>query len=216
MFTVQNIIDLNRNPALLLPVQVEELKEFKYCCFADRFSVSASVPQGGYVPNENIRITCQITNEEGAAIIDMVVFSLVRKETAIAVTPSREVKTNEVVEAACNHQLKEEHRNKSCTFTKELRVPPCNVSMRYATYIRTEYYVQLQFFVQVHGFKEKLRIPIEIGSIGLSGPGIASLPLPPTQPALLPLTHIVPNMAPSAPLPENVPLLVECEFMFKS
>lgn len=184
-FEVVNMIDLNQNYSLRMPVQLEEVKSFCLCSWqAQEAAISVTVPQGGYVPNEEIPVQCSITNKT-AVPFEGVSFTLQRIVTAIAVSPRRSQRETKDDLAQCEHSLvPEETRNTATKFTGVLKVPLCPVSSHYAAYIHTDYVIKVEFRVVGCHSNVTMRLPIEIGTVPLGATGYA-----------------IANATPLAPLP---------------
>lgn len=185
-FEVVNVVDLNHNISLRMPVQLEEVKSFCMCSWrAQEAVVSVTVPQGGYVPNEEIPVSCTINNKSNAAF-EGVSITLQRIVKAIAVTPQRrERETKDDLAHNENVLVAEETRNRTSNFTGSIKVPVCPVSSHYAAYIHTDYVLKVEFSVVGCHSNVTLRLPIEIGTVPLGAQGYA-----------------IANAAPLAPMPE--------------
>lgn len=164
-FEVVNVVNLNENTTLKMPVQLEELKSFCFfSCSPHEALITVTVPQGGYVPNESIPIKCRIDNKTSVDFTGAS-FVLQRTVTAVAVTPhrkARETKDNVAIE---ERALGSNTKHKVTEFTTKLKVPVCAVSCHLAGYITTDYYIQAEFRVSGCHTNVSMRIPIQIGTI---------------------------------------------------
>lgn len=178
VFNVANVVDLNQNNALRLAVHLEKIKSF--CLFSlvpEEAVVSASVPQGGYTPTEVIPIQCRIHNKTTVSF-GSITIELQRKVTATATSPHRTVREYKFKEAESEHIFSEDTRNTLSGVTATIKVPlNCPVSSHFATYIRTEYVLKLQFNVIGCHKNVILRLPIEIGTIAMGAPANAPVPV---------------------------------------
>lgn len=195
-FTVVNVIDLNQNDSLRFPVKMEELKSFcTFSCGKQEAYLSASIAQGGFVPNEEIKVLCTINNKTNVPF-EGVTFTLQRKITATVTMPmtkSRQNKTN-VVERVYPIEPK---TNTTTEITGVLTVPVCPVSSNFAAYIHTDYFVKAEFRVVGCHSNVTLRLPVQIGTMPLS-----SAPSLINQVPLAPMPAVQLSQLPTAP-PDN-------------
>lgn len=213
-FVVTNVVDLNQNTALKIPTQVEEVKSF--CC-SDNALISATIPQGGYVPNENIPILCTIDNKTKIPF-NAITFELQRKVAATAIHPHTTTRESKYTEARNEYIFRadEETRNASVKVTGNLKVPVCPVSSHFAAYIKTNYFLKVEFIIDGCHTNVTLRLPVEIGTIPLGAPGyehggmVPLAPMPQVPLAPMPPMPMIPPMPaghmnmgpmPSAPMP---------------
>lgn len=204
-FEVRNVIDLNQNHAVKMPVQMEELKSFcLFSCSSQEALVTMYVPQGGYAPNEDIPIQCTITNKTSVSF-EGVSFKLRRIVKAISTSPRRSERETKYTEAESEYEFTEDTRNTTTKITCLLKVPECPVSSHFAAYILTDYFIKAEFRVVGCHSDVTLEIPIEIGTIALGTPGYVVATAVPLAP--MPLLERGPGdftQLPSAPRPEDL------------
>lgn len=188
-FDIVNVIDLNQNLPLKLPIQLEEIHTFFFCCVPDaNADLTVYIPQGGFVPHEEISIRCTINNRTDVQFF-RATFTLQRIVSATSVKPRK--KTRETKDDLVKQEISlatKETRNKLTELWVKIKVPLCPVSCHYAAYIDTAHFVLIEFEVSGCHSNVKAKIPIEIGTIPLaSSSGIV---------------ENTPIATPSAPMPE--------------
>lgn len=204
-FEVVNVIDLNQNRVLQMPVQIDEIKSFCFCsCRPHEAVVTVTLPQGGYVPNETIPIQCYINNKTTVEF-HSATFKLVRVVTATAATPRHSTRDTRDELWEEEHAIEQDTKNTVTEFTTLLKVPVCPVSCHYAAYIQTEYSIEVELHTSGCHANATMRVPIEIGTIPLGAPGYLSTSVVPLAPI-----SVEGGAVPSAPFidqeSEKVPL----------
>lgn len=172
IFCVRNVLDLNLNPSLKMPVQMEHVKSFcLFKCSPQLATAYASVPQGGFARGQVIPISCQINNKTNVVFEDVKV-SLVRRVQATSTSPRHNQRESTFTEAEVTMPLVEDTRNRLMDIRGELLVPAeCMVSNHFAAYVLVDYHLNLEFRVVGCHSNFDIQLPVEIGSIQLGAPG---------------------------------------------
>lgn len=167
-FTVVRKEDLNLYPELRLPSEVEEIKTF--CCWfckSEPLLIKIRLPKTGFALGEKIPISIEMINKSNKSV-SQTIFSLKRVDTFTSDEPSekqRVVKQEIIEKRAAGVKA-----NDQVTIEESIEIPNSLVlsNDRYCKVFQITY--ELKFTVETERMSvpPELRIPITIGSVGLT------------------------------------------------
>lgn len=188
-FNVTTVLDLNRDSALLMAVQCEEVKNFCFCSFKrHKAIVAVTIPQGGYVPHETISVNLMLDNQSKAKFL-YTVFTLQQIVSFRSTTPKIKFRKQKatVVEDTVRFQDSTEHKQTS--ITGRLTIPICAPTCLVSSNISTVYLIKVM--VRISGYRRRvtLRIPLKIGTVPITsavhGAAVPFVPVQNHSPAVL-------------------------------
>lgn len=164
-FEVVNELNLNQPHLAPHPVQAEKWKTFwNLGCGSQEAKLSASIPRDGFIPGEEIEISCLIDNRSRVNF-DGIYYELERKVTATATSPHTSQRETFIRQTAGEHYFEESTKNKITRFTGRLIVPlTCPVTNHLASCIHNEYRINVEFRVIGCHSNVTLELPVRIGS----------------------------------------------------
>jgi hypothetical protein len=178
-FTVIKQLDLNyENPTLTIPLKMDISKT--YCCWICKTKpllLSASIPQSGYVPGEQVIVFVEVRNDSRFDVIDVVV-SLIKIVKYNSQIPKSKTKEEILIEKEVRYGLIKKESRK--TFHQRLIVPPVPPSnSSYCRLLNVSYEVEIRCNVVKYSSDPFIRLPIVIGTVPLAQ---RRTPIPTTAP----------------------------------
>lgn len=177
-FHVTTVLDLNRDSALLMAVQCEELKSFCFCSFKPHKAIVAiSIPQGGYVPHETITVNLTLDNQSKAKFL-YTVFTLQQIVTFRANSPKIKFRKNKATVVEDTQRFPEATEHKQSAITGRLTIPICAPTCSVSSCISTTYLMKVM--VRIAGYRRRvtMRIPLKIGTVAIN---TTAAPMPNTN-----------------------------------
>lgn len=168
-FSVVNVVDLNRDYSLRMPLEMEKVKSFCLCsCGPDEAIITIRVPKGGYTSHETISVAFRIDNKTTVDFVACVI-KLTQIVTFKSTSPrSREKEETKTIVKETVRLSEMSTREKVTEGIGELKLPVCPVSCHFAFNIRTHYVLKITFpLVGLH-CSPNIEFPIEIGTIPIS------------------------------------------------
>lgn len=197
-FHITTVLDLNRDSALLMAVQCEEVRSFCFCSFKPHKAIVAvTIPQGGYVPHETVNVHLTLDNQSKAKF-QYTVFTLQQIITFRAITPKIKFKKQKATVVEDTVRFPDATENKQSTMTGRLTIPICAPTCLVSSNIQTTYLMKVS--VRISGYRRRvtMRIPLKIGTVpinlqnrlpGPSAPAVAAMinaPVAPQAPSVNP------------------------------
>lgn len=204
VFTVIEYVDINTDPQLLRPCQVEEQEQYGFACFSGPISVTVQTDRRGYCPGESVAISAFINNQSSSHVDGVEILLL---QTSIyTVKLGKHLKR--VVEKVAKVKKDEirgggDHHLELVPFP----IPSLPPTMKSCNCIKISY--ELKFIVQVAGGLSKdltVTIPITIGSVPYRPPSL----FPEVEPSAPPLSP--PPYSEDAQLYPVLPTYAECVY----
>lgn len=203
-FQVTTILDLNRDSALLMAVQCEEVKSFCFCSFKPHKAIVAvTIPQGGYVPHETICVHLTLDNQSKAKF-QYTVFTLQQIVSFRATAPKIKFRKQKATVVEDTVRFPEATEHKQTTMTGRLTIPMCAPTCLVSSNISTVYLMKVM--VRISGYRRRvtMRIPLKIGTVAINAPSGSG-----TAAASAPVNHN--QIATDLVVPQNRPTRAEIE-----
>lgn len=176
-FNVTTVLDLNRDSALLMAVQCEEVKSFCFCSFKPHKAIVAvTIPQGGYVPHETICVHLTLDNQSKAKFL-YTSFTLQQIVSFRATSPKIKFRKQKATVVEDTVRFPEATEHKQTTMTGRLTIPICAPTCLVSSNISTVYLMKVM--VRISGYRRRvtMRIPLKIGTVPIIAVPPASDPL---------------------------------------
>lgn len=180
-FNVTTILDLNRDSALLMAVQCEEVKSFCFCSFKPHKAIVAvTIPQGGYVPHETISVHLMLDNQSKAKFL-YTVFTLQQIVSFRATKPKIKFRKQKATVVEDTVRFPEATEHKQTTLTGRLTIPICAPTCLVSSNISTIYLIKVM--VRISGYRRRItmRIPLKIGTVAINALATAAAASAPTN-----------------------------------
>lgn len=200
-FNVTTVLDLNRDSALLMAVQCEEVKSFCFCSFPfkpHKAIVAVTIPQGGYVPHETICVHLTLDNQSKAKFL-YTSFSMQQIVSFRATSPKIKFRKQKATVVEDTVRFPEATEHKQTTMTGRLTIPICAPTCLVSPNISTVYLIKVM--VRISGYRRRItmRIPLKIGTVPINV-------LPSIEPLLAAPTVLFTPRAPPEQLASCPPL----------
>lgn len=177
-FNVTTVLDLNRDSALLMAVQCEEVRSFCFCSFKPHKAIVAvTIPKGGFVPHETISVHLTLDNQSKAKF-QYTVFTLQQIVSFRATTPKIKYRKQKATVVEDTVRFPEATEHKQTTMTGRLTIPMCAPTCLVSANLSTVYLMKVM--VRISGYRRRvtMRIPLKIGTVAIN-PAIC---MPPNAP----------------------------------
>lgn len=140
-----------------------------YCCwiFATKpLHLSASIPQSGYVPGQQVNVSVEVRNDSRFDIIDVVV-SLLKIVKYNSQIPKLKTKEEIITELDIKYGIIRKESRK--VFNQQLTIPPVPPSnSSYCRLLNVSYEVEVRCNVVKYSADPFIRLPIIIGTVPLN------------------------------------------------
>ena len=165
VFFVQNLLNLNLEPTLKLPMEAEKFKDFVslFRCKTSRLYMSVFIPYTGYTSAQTIKVFIKLANDSSISIGRTIIS--IRKIVSYHV--KKVCKQDfETMITACVEGV-ESNRTKNIEYN--LRIPETitNINKQNSTIIQVAYDLIVTCIPQGCHFSPRLKIPIQIGNVAL-------------------------------------------------
>lgn len=171
-FNVTTVLDLNRDSALLMAVQCEEVKSFCFCSFKPHKAIVAvTIPQGGYVPHETICVHLTLDNQSKAKF-QYTVFTLQQIVSFRSTSPKIKFRKQKATVVEDTVRFPEATEHKQTTMTGRLTIPICAPTCLVSSNISTVYLMKIM--VRISGYRRRvtMRIPLKIGTVPIAASAV--------------------------------------------
>lgn len=173
-FNVTTVLDLNRDSALLMAVQCEEVKSFCFCSFKPHKAIVAvTIPQGGYVPHETISVHLTLDNQSKAKF-QYTVFTLQQIVSFRATTPKIKFRKQKATVVEDTVRFPEATEHKQTQMTGRLTIPICAPTCLVSSNISTVYLMKVMVRISGYSRRVTMRIPLKIGTVPINVPAGSS------------------------------------------
>lgn len=168
VFTVIEYVDINRDPELLRPCQVEGEDQYGFACFSGPLSITVQTDRKGYCPGESIAVSAFINNQSSSKLngVEITLFQI-SVYTIKAGKQFKKVADNVASVKRDEIRGSGDHHMEMVPFP----IPSLPPTMTSCSCIKISY--ELKFIVHVSGFSAKdmtLTMPITIGSVPYQSP----------------------------------------------
>ncbi|KAG5667605.1 hypothetical protein PVAND_015581 [Polypedilum vanderplanki] len=168
-FTIKRVDDLNQIQELRLAQKIEERRNFHcFCCKLGVLQITVTIPHGGFAKGQAIPINIYYRNHSSVWVNNTII-KLRRVMTFKCQIPWERTKIDEVTLIEIVRRGVTNHENINLDYNIAVPRNSVNSNARYCKIIQIEYFVRIEGIVDQFHTNIIVDIPIEIGSIGISG-----------------------------------------------